>query len=489
MMSPAFCQFDGPVIVKSGACVGYTIEVNSVQYDSGAIAGACWDTNNNGTNEASEDTNGDGVFNALDCAGGPGCWDLNGNGVGDASEDLNGDGIFDIFDCPTCWDTNFNGVEDPDEDANGDGVWNVFDCSPIGNACEATPAADVTLTGSNTLSVIDDNDFLNGVSTLDLVLIFRWLFDGFPGGLEVVTSDWDGDGVVSTSDYIAMRRMILGIDVSNAFKNYFVVPEGFVFPTIDPFNITEDYSSMTFADSDIVNNELSVFVFKAGDVNQTASIIGEDEVTGRARKEIIYQDQFMTAGETVSVSFSMRNDDSILGSSFKLASDDLQFSDLVAEVDQSNYLSHQEENTMAISYINNAKATDLSFTVDITASKDGYLREFLSLDDTLVPELVDGNDTEHGLVLVAASVSSTKELEDGQVLIFPNPMTDVLQLQFDEAKDRTVTLMNTSGQVVSSARVADQTYKLNRSADMVSGLYLLRIDTEKDAQSFRVVIK
>ena len=492
VLSPAFGQFDGPIIVRDGACMGYTLEVNSVAYDNGtAISNIlCWDTNGNGVGDPAEDTNSDGVFNVFDCAGGPGCWDLNGNGALDASEDVDGDGVASIFDCPTCWDTNFNGIEDPDEDANGDGVWDAFDCPPIGSGiCEAVPMQDVTISASNTLNILDDGDFLNGVSTLDLVQITRWLFEGFPSALETITSDWDGDGTVSTSDLIEMRRMILGVDVTNSYNNYFVVPAGFTFPDVDPFDMNVDYTSMTFADTDIVDNKLSVFVFRAGDVNESASLVGDDEVTGRARKEIIYQDQFMTAGETVSVPFSMRNDDSILGSTFKLASDDLEFGDLVAESDQSNYLSHKDENILAISYINITKATELSFTVDITASRDGYLREFLSLDDALVPELVDGNEAEHGLVLIAGSVSSTEELEDGQVLLFPNPMTDVLQLQFEEAKDRTVTLINASGQVVSRAQVTDQTYKMNRSADMISGLYLLRVDTDTQSQSFRVVIK
>jgi hypothetical protein len=71
---------------------------------------SCWDVNGNGIADPAEDINGDGNFDALDCAGAAGpaganglngisCWDANGNGVNDPAEDVNGDGNFDALDC------------------------------------------------------------------------------------------------------------------------------------------------------------------------------------------------------------------------------------------------------------------------------------------------------------------------------------------------------------------------------------------------------
>ncbi|MBN1564163.1 MAG: collagen-like protein [Anaerolineae bacterium] len=86
---------------------------------TGAPGMSCWDTNGNGGADYYEDTNGDGVVNALDCqgpmgltgpqgmvgptgpAGAPGvsCWDVNGNSVAEASEDTNGDYYVNALDC------------------------------------------------------------------------------------------------------------------------------------------------------------------------------------------------------------------------------------------------------------------------------------------------------------------------------------------------------------------------------------------------------
>ena len=71
---------------------------------------ACWDLNRDGVQDAAEDINLDGFWDALDCQGEQGlpgdagaagltCWDLNGDGVQDATEDVNGDGLWDAGDC------------------------------------------------------------------------------------------------------------------------------------------------------------------------------------------------------------------------------------------------------------------------------------------------------------------------------------------------------------------------------------------------------
>jgi hypothetical protein len=66
----------------------------------------CWDIDGDGIQDASEDINNDGNWNALDCQGSGGtgtnglsCWDLNGNGIQDASEDINNDGFWHALDC------------------------------------------------------------------------------------------------------------------------------------------------------------------------------------------------------------------------------------------------------------------------------------------------------------------------------------------------------------------------------------------------------
>jgi len=110
-------------------------DLNRVYWrDANNISGlSCWDTNGDGIQDPSEDINGDGNFDALDCQGitGVACWDINGDGIQDPSEDTNNDGNWDALDCQgtACWDLNGNGIKDfPAEDTDGNGVVDVLDC-------------------------------------------------------------------------------------------------------------------------------------------------------------------------------------------------------------------------------------------------------------------------------------------------------------------------------------------------------------------------
>ena len=96
----------------------------------------CWDTNGNGVNDPSEDTNADGLFDALDCKGAVGTAGATGAAGINGSNGTNG---------VNCWDTNGNGVNDPSEDTNSDTFFNNLDCQ--GAIGAAGPAGPIGATG------------------------------------------------------------------------------------------------------------------------------------------------------------------------------------------------------------------------------------------------------------------------------------------------------------------------------------------------------
>lgn len=130
------------------------------------------------------------------------CWDRDGDGAGDpATEDLNGDGAVDVLDCagatgpqgaggaqgaggPTgraCWDLDGDGIGDLDaEDTNGDGAVDVLDCAgtPGAQGVDGAPGVDGLSTGTIGGFVRDANSggYLEGVSVFT-----------DPLGLEAVT--------------------------------------------------------------------------------------------------------------------------------------------------------------------------------------------------------------------------------------------------------------------------------------------------------------
>lgn len=100
---------------------------------------SCWDLNANGVNDPGEDVNTDGNWDGLDCAGAAGAAGPAGpTGVAGATGTAGTNGL-------SCWDTNGNGINDASEDVNTDGNWDALDC--VGATGPAGPAGPTGAAG------------------------------------------------------------------------------------------------------------------------------------------------------------------------------------------------------------------------------------------------------------------------------------------------------------------------------------------------------
>lgn len=451
-------QVLGPSIKISGACTGYTLELNGVEYQDNGVGTTCWDTN--------------------------------ANGINDPDEDVNGDGIFNIHDCLDCWDTNNNGVQDANEDTNGDGVWDTWDCDTNGTIafrCERWGSSDVMLGSTNLLEITDQEAGYNGISTLDIVNILRWLLFEFPGSLEAITSDFDGDGTVSTSDLRDLRRYILGIDLFPQYNKYLVVEDGFVFPDVDPFNLNVDYTSLTFSDSDVVNEVLSVFVFRQGDVDQSA-LFRDDELEDRSRASLSFEDIELKAGETYAIPFSISDDSGLLGSTFRLSSKNLEIQKLDSKEYASSILFHNEGHQIGISYAASESKDEVSFELTLIATEDNYLSELISLDETFLKETVDAEYNTRTLSLNPV-VSNTNIVTEDKVRIYPNPVQEVLTIEFPSSDNRVITLSSISGQQIVSYVSTQDRLEIPRDPSLGEGLYLLSIHSSDKSKTYKLFYK
>ncbi len=94
------------------------------------------------------------------------------------------------------------------------------------------------------------NDFLNGVSTLDLVLILRHILviTPFSSVAKIVAADVNMDGKVTASDLVFIRRLILGFS-----QNFGHTNSWFIRPASDPklefydiINLQSDTTGLDF---------------------------------------------------------------------------------------------------------------------------------------------------------------------------------------------------------------------------------------------------
>ncbi len=133
---------------------------------------------------------------------------------------------------------------------------------------------DLPIGQDYTVSALNDNDILNGVSTLDIVLIQRHILNlaNLDSPYKVIASDINNDEKVSASDLSKLRKLILGVDAGfdNGQSSWrFIKEHNGINDQTDPFPFLEVLEHENLQIS--ANNQNFVGV-KIGDVNDSKVI-------------------------------------------------------------------------------------------------------------------------------------------------------------------------------------------------------------------------
>ncbi|MCG8327870.1 MAG: cohesin domain-containing protein, partial [Chitinophagales bacterium] len=179
---------------------------------------------------------------------------------------------------------------------------------------------DLTEGYDYTITPEKDGDYLNGVSTFDLVLISQHILGVqlLDSPYKMIAADVNKSKSVTTLDLIALRKLILSIDTEFANNtSWRFVDAAYVFP--NPSNPwEEDFPEVvninnlsSAGDSD--NNFIAV---KIGDVNLDAETSSLANIEGRDFERSMYlktNEIAMKAGEEYTVNFSIEGLQNIYG--------------------------------------------------------------------------------------------------------------------------------------------------------------------------------
>lgn len=327
---------------------------------------------------------------------------------------------------------------------------------------------------------------LNGVSTLDLVLITQGILFGFDNSEDIFLSDINQNGVVSTYDLVNLRRMILGMDDGANYKHYYVTAADYEFPELDPFEFSLDLSNYIFDETDIVDNSLNVNVIKLGDINSNATFDSEDDVSTRESYSIGYNNIYIEAGQTYHIPFSINNEQGVMGCLFSLQSTGLEFLGIQSDFTGDKLMYKADLDNLNVSYLNIEGSSVLNFTVELYAKESGYLGEHLSLNTDFPSDIVDTNNEEFKLELGALSTSVEEKLHTVQS-VYPNPALDNIHIEFSGEGAKSISLFNEQGQLIWLDETSKNNYVLQRNAFILSGTYILKVDSEKTSEVLKVI--
>ena len=305
-----------------------------------------------------------------------------------------------------------------------------------------------------------NDSYMNGISTLDLVLIQKHILGvkKFNTPYKVLAADINKDHHISSSDILALRKLILGID--NKFKNnssWVMVNGKFTFDNIENPWDNENNENMFKIGIDNISGDVldNKFVaIKIGDVNNSAIVNGTPAGLGyRSFVELTIDNKSFAKDEYVEVPVYATNNESFAGMQLTLdLGDKLQLQDITSgtfDINKSNYAVKANKVYFSWNAMDevNVKKDEILFTLRLKANGTGQLIDQLHLTNDLRAEAYNENLDVEGLEL------TFRGAEEQSFVLFqntPNPFSASTEIAFKLPYDAyvTISIFDVTGKVI-----------------------------------------
>jgi hypothetical protein len=328
--------------------------------------------------------------------------------------------------------------------------------------------------GSHDVEVVQLESLpMNGVSSLDAVLMYLGVVGNDLTPREAIASDIDNDGTVSTIDMITHRQIILGIDDGSTFDFVRIYRQNDGFEGFSPYDM-DDYTTLAFEASEFNNmNNMLIRMLHAGDLNDSASggILSDDEAEVRSQIDIVYENQYVNAGEEVEIVLSVNDVVNLQGLTASFELSDGQWLDYQVNYSDFEFMNNIVDNEFNFSYINASEHTDFEMTLTFLAGQSAYISELLSLGSSLSNDLV-ADHQELNLKLRAQQVlSSSDVVMDG---VLSNGVSSIsFGAQFD-GLEKTVELFDMNGRLILQNQFSENSFNIQKTDLINSGMYLVK---------------
>lgn len=359
------------------------------------------------------------------------------------------------------------------------------------------------------LEVTGEDDYMNGVSTLDLLLIQRHILKikEFTSPYKVIAADINNSASITASDLIGLRKLILGKTTAlpNNESWRFVDGEETYDDVRDPFPFTEKINLYNVEQNDMTNNFVAV---KIGDVNGTATMAmatnNTSEERNRTTVNFEMQDINFEAGDKVSVRLSSEQAKALVGFQFAINFDEslLTYNNIVAEglpVTQNNIGSKLASRGQLMMSWSDAQSEGVSqdealFTLVFTAKESGTLSNAIQMDNKQTKsEAYDNELNVSNLNLKFVNKIATNnsfELMQNE----PNPFSDMTSIRFNLPQASTVNLnvYDVTGKLLLNQQKecakGSHSFEISKEQLNVSGILYYQLDADQFTATKKMVL-
>ncbi len=362
---------------------------------------------------------------------------------------------------------------------------------------------DLPMASTYKLKGYKNNDPLNGVSTLDLVLIQRHILalDTFDSPLKILAADVTNDQRVSAIDLVQMRRLILGIttDFPNNFSWRFVDPDEEDNSVFSPWPFSEEVIIPDLAGDMYNQNLLGV---KIGDVSGNAianSLLGRSRSLNTMR--LFIDDQQVREGDILEIPVNTADVQSLAAIQLTLETKGLRIESLDPmglNISDIHYAIHNDTHTtLAWSDANAMNNPQDLFVIRVTVLEDVRLSDAINISNRITSKEASTDSgevldielefvTENGMV----DQSKTFELYQNE----PNPFTESTSIGFiiPSKGETTLTIMDISGRILwSEQREYPAGYNeiiIEKDAIPASGIMYYRLENSGYTQTRKMIL-
>lgn len=308
------------------------------------------------------------------------------------------------------------------------------------------------------LTSTKSDDYMNGVSALDLVLIQKHVLGitALNDAYKVIAADVNNDGKVSSKDLVELRKLILGVytELPNNASWRFVDASQTFADANNPFPFTEAVSLSVNGD----NMNQDFIGTKTGDVSGNA--IANSLIAAGTRSagtiNLEMTDAAFAAGDVFSVDVTSANFSDVAAYQFTMDVKGLEFvgvesgalaitSDNFAQLDASTI-------TSAWYSTEGVTSSDVLFTLTFRATAAGQLSSAVALSSAVTAAEAYTASADKYDVAVAFNGVATSEFALMQNE--PNPFSDNTTIAFRlaEAGSATLTVFDATGKTLSVVR-------------------------------------
>jgi len=349
------------------------------------------------------------------------------------------------------------------------------------------------------LTADKNDDYLNGVSTLDLVIIQRHILGSatLDSPYKMIAADVNNDKAITAIDLIQLRKLILGIyDELPNNSSWRFADASTTIDISNPWNTLDETINIYDLKTDMMDeNFIGV---KIGDVNQSVVANAASTTTesrSAASIDVIFDDRAVEVGELVELVIKGESMDDLYGYQFTLETEGLELVEVesgMIEVSNANFGALGNKVTTSWNTLSPVNANGDLFTMTFKSNVSGQLSEILDLNSSVTrAEAYVGSNLE---IIDIDLRSGDGDVDYALYQNEPNPFSNntIVGFELPEAGSATLTVLDVTGKVL---RVINGDYvkgynelELSKSDFGSAGVYYYQLDSGDFTATKKMII-